>query len=51
MERAQMNEIVRLIPTPQSHMISEDEVSLARLQNVLEAAVFDVKWTVTAISM
>jgi Putative bacterial sensory transduction regulator len=38
-----MNEIVRLIPTPQSHMISEGEVSLARLQSVLETAVFDVK--------
>jgi hypothetical protein len=38
-----MNEIVRLIPIPQSHIISEDEVSLARLQSVLETAVFDVK--------
>jgi hypothetical protein len=38
-----MNEIVRLIPTPQSHMISEDEVSIARLRSVLETAVFDVK--------
>jgi hypothetical protein len=38
-----MNEIVRLIPTPQSHIITEDEVSIARLQSVLEAAVFDVK--------
>jgi hypothetical protein len=38
-----MNEIVRLIPTPQSHIISEDEVSIARLRSVLETAVFDVK--------
>ena len=38
-----MNEIVRLIPTPQSHMIGEDEVSIARLQSILETAVFDVK--------
>jgi hypothetical protein len=38
-----MNEIIRLIPSPQSRIISEDEVSLARLQSVLEAAVFDVK--------
>jgi len=38
-----MNEIVRLIPTPKSHTISEDEVSLARLQSVLETAVFDAK--------
>jgi len=38
-----MNEIVRLTHTPQSRFISEDEVSLARLQSVLEAAIFDVK--------
>jgi hypothetical protein len=38
-----MNEIVRLIPTHQSRIITEDEVSLARLQSILETAAFDVK--------
>ena len=38
-----MNEIVRLIPSPQSRIISKDEVSLVRLQNVFETALFDVK--------
>jgi hypothetical protein len=38
-----LNEIIRVIATPQSHMISEDEVSPVRLQSVLETAVFDVK--------
>jgi hypothetical protein len=42
MERAQMNEIISLIPTPQSRTIIEDEVSIARLQSVLETSVFEV---------